>query len=722
MKTALHASLFVALILGVSCEKKHTPGEALELPGKIEAPTVIVDLEFANRVPRDADFFFAAYYDGGKMVEDARDWMLEYGSLTQGDLATVEDTEDDKTLEEKLGEAAGFLGREAFVFSGPGVGDKLTMVGDTYRELSAAWGGFVVGAMLDAFAKDGKGLDFDALSDSLSGDLLERWLAVLEKDSRLLVPSVIAGWHPEESKRDESLEAVAQLLDEGFRGKEGAMVVSFETHGVLMAGYEVKGTEVFADMIEDLRDEISQKAEEMSMGSGLSAARLERILTALEEVKFTVASGVSGGRVLIYFGDGREGFRLAETPEDSLAAKDDLRWMASPTGKRMEAAAYLSERMVGCVLPWLDNSKYWESLAKAVRAPLADERLMRDLLLGMAATSKGLARRDISAWSAAAYAGDGWSLQSRGGIVDPSIDFDAPLTMTEAVDGMKPAFRAHWVQSRDWNNLSWDKLEHMGFLFAAITTELVGVFEEEMELIPGGRGPFEKMASTAEQINKAYREEFRNGIGDEVAVFGDFLGEIPPIPGIPAETVKDFTMPRFLYARPVVDRSMLSKSGESTVAVWKDLVAYANSFADGWIPVIQPQMIESGGMMTWYAPLPFIGGDFVPGVTLNDSLWMAGSSRSLASGFAKSMQAGTGSGETGVIIEVDFEAMEIWLRELYRRGRDEAEVLASNDIERMEKSVDGVLHEFSKLKNLRYRHWLESGKPRTSIIVEFDGE
>jgi hypothetical protein len=724
MKAPLKALLLGSMLLGVSCGKKETAGGETDSGGvavveKAGEETVVADLGFASRVPADSDFFFAAYYDGGELVGGMMESMLKYGSMTKEDLVREE---DGKTHEEQLEEAAGYLGSEVFVFSGPGVGDKLTMVGTTYRELSAAWGGFVVGAMLDAIAEDGKELDMDKLGEGVSEDLSGRWQYVIESESRLLVPSVVAGWHPDEARRDGSRDACAEMLDGIFKEEEGAEPVSFESHGAVMTGYEVKGTEVFGEMIEEMRSGISEQAEEMTYGAGLSAERLERFLVALEEVKFTVATGIIDGRVLVYFGDGKEGFQLAGTPGESLAAKEELRWIASPPGKRLVAAGYLSEKMVGCVLPWLDSSKYWESIAKAVRAPIKEQGLMRELLQGMAAHSKILAQRDVSAWSAAAYTGDGWTLLTRGGIVDPSIDFEAPLRMTDAVSATKPAFRGHWVQRRDWNDLSWEKLESMGFILEAVGKELGGAYKDELEAIPGGSGLQGKVISTVRDLNRAYRDEFRSGIGDEVAVFGDFLGEMPPIPGISEETVRDFTVPRFVYARPVTDRAMVSKAGETSVGIWKDLIAYANGFGDGGIPLILPQSIESGGLVTWYAPLPFIGGDFVPGVTVGDNLWMAGTSRSLAGDLAKGLGTGSGSAETGVLVEVDFDAMEVWLRALYQKGKEEAESVAGEEIERMDKSAAGLLDGLSELKSLKYRRWLESGKPRTSIEVAFDDE
>lgn len=716
------------MIFAGGCERQEsraTGGEvgiSEEADGK-EGKLVVEELGFASRVPADSDFFFAGYYDAEEMTDGVVDWGLATGVLLEGSMEPKKDLEEAK---EEIRESAGYLGSEMFVFSGPGVAGKLAMVGESYRELSAVWAGFAIGAMLDAIAQDGKTPDLEGLAEGFSDDFLERWLAVVEKDSKLLLPSVVAGWHPDESKREECQEAVVKMLDGIFKDEEGAMPVSFQSHGAEMAGYEVKGSEVFGDIVEEMRGGLAERTEGLEFGGGFSAERLGQFLSAVEDVKFTVAAGVVDGRVIVYFGNGAEGFQLAATPGESLAAKEDLRWMEPGSGKRMVAAGYLSEEMVGCVLPWLDTSRYWEAIGGAVREPVVEQHLMRELLMGLAGTAKVLARRDVSAWSGAVYSGGGWNVLARGGIVDPSIDFETPLKMTGAVDGMKPAFRGHWIQKREWNDLSWKKTEYFGLLLDRIAVEMMGK-EKEGEAFQMAASIIPRLTETMSGLNKAYRAELRNGIGDEVALFGDYLGEVPPVPGISEETVRGFTVPRFLCARPVTDRAMVSKAGDSAIGIWKDTVAYLNDAYGGGIPLILPQAIESNDLVTWYAPLPFIGGDFVPGVTLNDEVWMVGTSRSLAGGFAKALGEGSGSRETGVIIEMDLDALGDWLKQTYDMGRDDAEALAADDLnekelKRMQKSADGVLDAVSKFESLRYRHWLEDGRPRTSLEVRFDAE
>ena len=135
--------------------------------------------------------------------------------------------------------------------------------------------------------------------------------------------------------------------------------------------------------------------------------------------------------------------------------------------------------------------------------------------------------------------------------------------------------------------------------------------------------------------------------------------------------------------------------------------------------MILPQKIESSDGVTWYPPLPFIGGDFVPGVTMSDSLWMLGTSKSMATGFSKAMAAPSSASEAGMIVEIDFAPIRDWLAELYKRNELKVEELVGESPVPMEELTAENLEQaaagFRKWQGLSYRKWLADGKPRTSL-------
>jgi hypothetical protein len=696
------------LVLNSGCEKKSpTAAQDVEKPGLVEqAPPLAGHLGFASLVPRDADLFMAGYRADGM-----------FDSLVKSFIKPEDMSAED--LEEFEG-VKSYVGDEMFLFVGPGAGGQLEMVGTTYRDISAGWAGFAVGTMLDAMGEEDAAPDFSKIGEGLSDDLLGKWIHAFEKDSRLSIPSVVMGWKPAADKELECRDTVVKWLDGVFVSEEMAKPVTFEASGVTLAGYEIHGKEAFGEALAKAREEMSRQAGNAEWFDKIPPKQMDRILTAMENVRFTVATGSSEGRVMIYIGNGSEGFNLAATPADSLAASADLTWTGKFSAKNITGTLYLSEAMVRSVLPLLDSSRYWDSVASAIRPPVREERLFRELLTGLANTERELAKRDASAWSAILFEDGGWHLESRGGWPDPDLDYTTPLRMTEAASAQKPAIRAHWIQPRGRNDLAWKQKEFYGHLVNSVIGELNTGGNPMMSMVP--EGTMDRLQAEITELNRAYREEFRAGIGDEVALIADFLGEVPPIPGISEETVKSSTAPRFIIARPVRDRAMLSAAGKSHVQSWRSLTAWASEQSGENLPLIVPQSIESGGLTTWYPPLPFIGGDFVPGITLNDEVWMLGTSRSMAGGFAKSMASSSSGGETGMIVEIDFAPIREWSSDVYQRNEMMAKELTAEAPDEMveianKENLERVNSAISSLQGFSYRHWMDDGKPRTSMHV-----
>ncbi|MEO5917577.1 MAG: hypothetical protein ABIS50_25330 [Luteolibacter sp.] len=696
-----------ALILSAGCEKKAPVAQSgANAPVVAAVSPVATHLGFATRVPRDADLFVSGYH-GDEVLRDLMAGIPRAGI-----------PELDNGKEEVIRKVMPYVGDEAFLFLGPGVGTQLQMVGKTYRDLSSAWIGVALGTVLDATAGKKSAPDFSKLADGLSDDLLGKWMDALEKDSHLQVPSVVVGWRPGKDKQAECVGRVSKGLEDLFASTAGAAPVSFEASGATLAGFEFSGREIFGEAIAEARKKMAEQSGSGDLLEKLSPERIERLLAAMEKVRFTIASGVVDGHVLIYFGDGKDGFRLAKTPEESIAASDDLKWTHEFADKRITGVAYLSESMVRAALPWLDSSDYWSSLARAIRPPVHEERLLREILTGLADVDRDLAKRDASAWSAVVCEDSGWRFESRGGWPDPSLDYDTPLRMTDAALAANPAIRIQWVQNRERNDLAWKRLEHFGVLIDALIGESKSSGNPMLAMIPEGVLP--RLMTEIQGINQAYRDEFRAGIGDEVALVADFQGEVPAFPGISQETVKNGRVPRFVVARPVKDRAKLDASGKSFARNWRSLTAWASELSGENLPLILPQSLESDGLVTWYPPLPFIGGDFIPGVTMNDELWMLGTSKSMAGNFSKYLKTSGTSDDTGMIVEIDFAPIRAWCRDIYQRNKKEAEALggeASEEMQRLanEENLKHLSSATDRLQGLGYRKWMAGGKPRTSV-------
>lgn len=704
------------LVFTAACERK-TPGSSTDgKPSGVESLVAVVKapvthLGFATRVPKDADLFIAGYH-ANEIIAGVVKGVVNKEEMSD---------ENRKEFEDVMS----YLGDEAFMVVGAGAGGQLEMLGKTYQEMSASWAGFAVGSMLDLLGKQGAQPDISKLGEGLSDDLLDKWLDAFEKDSKLRIPSILMGWKPGPEKQSECRDAVEKALGEMIAGAKEAAPVTFDAHGASMAGFEISGREAFSEMIAEAREELAKNEKTSDLFEQIPPERMERLLAAMENMRLTLASGMVDERVVIYMGNGKEGFQLADAPADSLAGVDDLTWTSEFADKRIVGVMYLSESIIRSVLPLMDSSKYWDAVSQAIRPPVREERLLRELLTSLAVTERDLAHRDASAWSAIGFEDNGFRIESRGGWPDPSLDYTTPLSMTDAAASQSPAIRAHWIQQRGRNDLAWKRIEHYGHLIDTVIGEFAAAENSMLAMVP--EGVLERITKEMVAINHSYRNEFREGIGDEIAFVADFQGEVPPVPGISEETVKTAKAPRFILARPVRDRAKLNAAGKSLVASWRSLTAWASEQSGENLPLIVPQSIESGGLTTWYPPLPFIGGDFMPGVTLNDDLWMMGTSRSLAGGFAKSM-AGTGKGGgTGMIVEIDFAPVKTWFADIYQRNETAAMDLTEEAPDEMKElakkeNLERVHSFMSRLKGLSYRKWMADGKPRTSMHLRMSPE
>ena len=659
---------------------------------------------FAARVPADASMYLAVHGAGGAM----RDWL---DGLPSEDM-------DAGTSPEEFTER---VGDEHFMFIGAGAGELIGMALHHYNRFSALLTGYAAGGMLDYLAKPDPDKATPEFDDMFSWDLAEQWLDVLLNDKQLRMPSLVLGWQPDESRLSECLGRCRDLIGGEFRESTDAVALEFEAYGGNFEGYRIPGHALFGKWLDDAETGLADKLPRDSSRPSVSPEEVERLLSALRNMQFTVASGCVDGRVLLYMGNGPVGFLLAEDAAQSLAASDALAWTRRLPDRHRRAEFYLSDPMVRSVLPLLDSSPHWKSLAGAVRAPVRDPRAFRQVLTAMSDQSATLAKREASALSTVLLEDDGYRLESCGGWLNPGLDYDAPLRMEAAVMSDKPAIRAHWVRNRARKQAEWKQLESLGVLLEMTLNEVMdstyGAF------LAGAAGPDVRrpLLDDLRELNRNLRDEFRAGVGDEVALIADLRGDVPALPGIETETVRRFKAPRLIVARPVVDRTKIDAAGTSLAQSMRDLTTWAGGVSGEDMPLILPHSIETENWITWYLPTPFIGGDFVPGIGLNDRMWTIGTSPSLASGFARACESASHVVTTGVVIDVDLAAWRDWCMEIYRHNETEARMMVDQSLAELGDSIEvpseipGASEWFERLDSLHYRHWKEDGKARRSL-------
>jgi len=212
-----------------------------------------------------------------------------------------------------------------------------------------------------------------------------------------------------------------------------------------------------------------------------------------------------------------------------------------------------------------------------------------------------------------------------------------------------------------------------------------------------------------------FRDDLREGLGNEVGLLVDLQGPMPPLPGVDAALVENVPIPRVAIAWPMVDRERVEAAATGLAEV-ADGLEVRRRASDFGLPIPRLQSVEADDVVTWYFPLPVSGGDLIPGVSLSEDRWILGTSRELARQWAEA--SATGSAETGIRIEVDFDALRRWWATFERHRPAEWEGLAGDEVipELAEDGAfqAGVEEELGRIERFSYRHWMEDGRPRST--------
>ena len=475
---------------------------------------------------------------------------------------------------------------------------------------------------------------------ALSEDLMNRMLDLVLREETLRIPTLMAGWKPEESGQQACLEFCRGEL---FGKLPHAEPTEFEVHGGSFSGFVLKGDVVFEEVLEEF-EEVDPDVQEIP----ITKEQMKRLATAMATMECTVAWGMIDGFMVLYFGNDPQSLGLVDHVEDSLAADPSLGWTRKLSDESPLMVGYVSKPVLKILRENFNYSLIWGELAKAVGDPIEDVRTIAGLLEGIGKQSRLLSDREVNPWSMALLRDRGYRLETRGGWLDPALDYDTPLRMVAAASASRPMIRYHSMRNRERVEQEWQMMELLGALTAAVADELFVAFSGD----ESKREMMDRVFDECREIGRMYREEFHPGIGDEIAFVMDMEGEIPPIPRISQDVIDQYKGPRFLYARPILDRQKVGAAGSSIVTQWRRLTKELSEKMEFEIPAIVPQKIESNGVATWYPPAPFIGGDFVPGVSLNDDLWMMGSSTSLTKNFVQGYSEDVVTGETGRVIQL----------------------------------------------------------------------
>jgi len=211
----------------------------------------------------------------------------------------------------------------------------------------------------------------------------------------------------------------------------------------------------------------------------------------------------------------------------------------------------------------------------------------------------------------------------------------------------------------------------------------------------------------------------------------DFNGGMPRVPGVPPSFLKEGKIPRVLYARPVEDRAKLNEAYAALDKTTGDVMAYISVLIEKELPKPDFLSAEKDDLTTWFYPFPMMTNDFVPSVSVSDSILMVGSSKNFAEGFYATWkkESPQPTPTTGVVMDIHFDPMwncaEQWIDLAEKEAKlSNEEPQGEEDLEKpLSEPTDfakarKILKRMRKMEHLHYHRNIEDDKMRSSFQLK----
>lgn len=560
-------------------------------------------------------------------------------------------------VEEEFG-PMDLLGSEVTLALGDTSGEQLANLINLYRRYNY----FQTREMTKAFVAKAKGGDTDnleELADPFSEELILEVLndpaggvGLLEK---LSVPPIYIAFKTDVSKREEAAQQLSGGL--GFLGNMMVDVMEpleIEKAGGKFTGFKLLGAKLAEQLAENRED----------MEEEFDAALLDRLFAAVAKRDVVVLTGTIGDYVVVFAGGSTDQFELVADPKDSLVGGDALKFGDGYLGKDL-AAITIGEKESLQLL--VDSAGGLADMANGVRDGLAgeeglgDTREIESLLQVVVEREAALRKLSSSEDSATiAFFEDGLKIESSGGTDQGAFDWKTPTTLNHLGDSPDVVLFANSVMSDSYSQASSEFLESLFETAYAVTRKVAE--------LPGDQPEFTQF----KEMTKLFDEKFRpdvvglwsafsgdlsDGLGTESALVVDLKGSLPTVPGVPQAVIDQARIPRASVIAPVKDRAKLSSAWEKTNASVTSILSKVGEMSGKEIPMQKPMSSEKNGLTTWFFPMPFFNDSFMPSVTVNDSWFVASTSKDQAVDLAGQAANGT-AGKKGLVMKINFTALQ----------------------------------------------------------------
>jgi len=636
----LPASLFLC-----GCGKKKAAAKPKGEAPVVVVPTLLTEadrLGLAARVPEDVEFCVSSV-QLKKHVEALKSsrWWGQMMAYLEDKAPTT-----DKTPAVAVDEAFVAFGKDSVKSL-----VLLRQLNDLYNE--TAYRGMMSGGVLAGLGTsfDAKKLMEAALRDP---EVLEALILLLERFEMPPVMIGVASPEPEQVlKRMSELLHLADWLGDAPQSRI-----------VTAQGEKITVNEIAMDQVltaERRRQWLEGLAQAVP---GITAEMKDRIARGLEVLarkKWVLALGLGAGRAYVAVGKSKDQIRLANSVEESMLARPELR--------RLDAHALKGLGLIACWdgVFWdvIQSDHPFQPILRGVMAGLEREktftgvaRALEPQVIELAAAERAYYRNEHTNGAAVAWWDGGVQMEMAGGFssaetaeLAKASQFAVVLDEPELVFGIS------------------GQGSSTGAGRAYFEAWMRTVYATAHELIKAGVGGEQsaqmfKLADLAVlpsvvELYEGTKTIWQKALSGDGAFILDVGGKMPLLPGMPpgGEAVP---LPRFASVHEIKNRALIGVSWENMESAVQKLLKNVPSPQ----PIELPKVVvkRSGDLTSYGYELPFDSRELGPWASLNDRLFMLGTSRVQQSHLAEVLkQPGAGAAK-GMRVKLSFAKLREFLK------------------------------------------------------------
>ena len=638
--------LLLTTLLICGCGKK----KAVPVKTKADAPIVVkptlmteaAKLGLAGRVAGDVEFCVSSVQ--WKQHADA----LKASNWWKQIMALV----DDKTP--AASGAMNMAVDEMFIAFGKESAKSLALLrqlNDLYNE--TAYRGMMSGGVLAGLGTsfDAKKLMEAALRDP---EVLEALILLLE---RFEMPPVMIGMASPEPEKVLKMASDQLHLAEWLGDAPQSRIVTTQ-------GEKITVNEIVMDRVltvERRREWMAALMKAMPEITPEMKDRITRGLDVLARKKWVLALGLGKERAYVAVAKSTEQIRLANSVEDSMLARPEMRTLDENVLKSLGVIACWD----GPFWDVLQSDQPFQPIVRGLLAGLQSEKMFAAMartlepqLVELAAAERAFYQNEHTNGALVAWWDGGLQVDFVGGIAKAKIEALAKASQfTTLLDGPEVVFGISGHGSTAGTGRTY---------FEAWMRTVYAVAHELAKAGMGGP----KAVETFKLLDQAVlpgvlsvydgtKTIWQKALGSDGAIILDTGGKMPLLPGLPpgGDAVP---LPRFAMVHEIKNRELIGVSWQNMEAALQPLLKQ--------VPAPQPVelppavMKRSGELTSYFYALPFESEDLVPCSSLTENLFMLGTSRAQQIQYAENAKQPGKELAAGMRVKMNFTKLREFLK------------------------------------------------------------